>query len=88
MSDYAEMADGPIEPTPPAEQPPAGPEPPYIRYNHWQPTPGYDTRTLADKLQAQEKTIGEMAAAMQKMQESICHLELHVHRLLNQEGEL
>ena len=72
MSDYAEMADGPIEPTQPSE--PAAPEPPYIRYRPWTPTPG--------------DPISELQAAMQKMQEAICHLELQVHRLLNQEGEL
>ena len=86
MSDYAEMADSPIEPTPPTQ--PAAPEPPYIRYTPWEPPPKTGPE-LANLSMAQLRAqVGEMTAAMQKMQESICHLELQVHRLLNQEGEL
>lgn len=48
---------------------------PYIRYVSWQPTPGYDTRTLAQKLDEALKRIA--------------HLEMIVHRYINRnEGEL
>ena len=85
MSDYAEMADGPIEPAQPA-----APEPPYIRYTHWEPLPQPKTgpELLHAEVDQLRNQVGEMTAAMQKMQEAICHLELHVQRLVNQEGEL
>lgn len=83
MSDYAEMADGPIEPTQPA-----APEPPYIRYTPWEPPPKTGPELAHLSMAQLRAQLVEMQAAMQKMQESICHLELQVHRLLNQEGEL
>ena len=91
MSDYAEMADGPIEPAKPEE--PATPElpkrePPYIRYTPWEPPPKTGPELVHLEVADLRTQMGQMQAAMQKMQEAICHLELHVHRLLNQEGEL
>jgi hypothetical protein len=88
VSDYAEMADGPIEPAQPIEVP--TPHPPYIRYAAWEPAapPKTGPQLLHDEVQQLRSQVTEMAASMQKMQESICHLELHVHRLLNQEGDL
>ena len=86
MSDWSEMADGPTEPA----ATPAAPEPPYIRYTHWEPLPRPKTgpELLHAEVDQLRNQVGDMTAAMQKMQESICHLELQVHRLLNQEGEL
>jgi hypothetical protein len=48
---------------------------PYIRYTPWEPTPGYDVRTLAQKLDEALKRIA--------------HLEAIVHKYINlSEGEL
>lgn len=83
MSDYAEMADGPVGPVLPAP-----PEPPYIRYVPWEPPPKTGPELAHLEMAALRSQVGDMQATMQKMQEAICHLELHVHRLLNQDGEL
>lgn len=74
MSDYADMADGPIEVP--------SPQPPYIRYVAWEPAQT-GPELVHRETRALRCQIDEMAAAMRKMQESICHLELQVHRLLN-----
>ena len=95
MSDYAEMADGPIEPAEPSKPVElATPEPPYIRYVKWEPPQtGPDlAHAEAANLRAEvaqlRAAVGDLPAVVKAMQESICHLELQVHRLLNQEGEL
>lgn len=87
MSDYAEMADGPLEQHQPKE-PTATPEPPkreppYILYRPWEPPPKTGPELAHLEVQELRTQMGQMQAAMQKMQEAICHLELHVHRLLN-----
>jgi hypothetical protein len=80
VSDYAEMADGPVEVP--------SPQPPYIRYTRWEQPLKTGPELLHVEVQQLRSQVSEMAASMQKMQESICHLELQVHKLLNQEGEL
>ena len=68
--------------------------PPYIRYVKWEPPQtGPDlahaeVANLRAEVAQLRAAVGDLPAVVKAMQESICHLELQVHRLLNQEGEL
>lgn len=78
MSDWSEIADGHVDGddyTYPKQPPMAAP-------------PKTGPELVHEEIDQLRTQMGEMQTAMQKMQEAICHLERHVHRLLNQEGEL
>ena len=78
MTDWSEIADGHVDGddyTWPKRPPPVVP-------------PKTGPELVHEEMAQLRNQVVEMQAAMQKMQESICHLELTVHRLLNQEGEL
>ena len=78
MTDWSEIADGHVD----------GDDYTYPKRPPMAVPPKTGPELVHDEVTQLRAQLGETAAAMQKMQESICHLENHVHRLLNQEGEL
>ena len=72
---------------------------PYIRYTPWEPTPGYDVRTLADRVTTLESKTAEMTDAIVKDAQilanvvddalkRIAHLEAMLHKYINQDNTL